>query len=1198
MVNNSQIGFDTNKLHEILKEDNEQIVKTYFNKNQNIIIKDIVNINSLNTVNDNYVISFNSPFYNSFINNRNSFFYLLKNYNYKFEQLINYLIKTKKFIIFDKNFYNKLLKINICFPELNLTIYEDLFDYDLTSKYLLNLILEHGDTYFIKEFLKNIVTNQNLSLCKEFINRRPFFMKSKLDIEFCNEVFDILEYNSSYNYYTYTQNENFKKRDYNIFLIFELILPYIIYNIGKPIVGNIINKYMNSIVIKYNAVNFFSLLTKHKIPFNIDYIDNMDFPVIADCLKYGNKTTLEYLINNNVKIIKTYFFPENDLIECSFFNFNYKISEIFLNNITTKICSNPNLCITHFTDKETIKEYVKTIFSNYDKKKNSFNSYCIVNNKQRKIFKSSLKRQIDILYNFLDNDNNYKECNKNLKQIFLRELLTFSVGEIIKENLSLDFLKKYNLNLLCMDSILKYQNIFTNEKNLDFFLEKIDNNTNLHNFVINISSSFCRCKMDNLLNLFHKKGIIINNLNKLFKSEANRTIVSFLEKCKNCKNCIKKDNLEFIIEFYKKYFLKDNCFCSNRSIFLNYNIQYLKNFYINTNYKIEELYKQYFLNGFGFANLFEETEDEFYTYQDKLKYNDFVKGLDMEDIPLLKPLYAISIINYNIKKFIQKRRKHNIEKFKSCISKINNEFMFTPNDNTNKINKFIGIEFKKQINKLFFKNPVHIKPEHCVNNIHETHKYITEKADGITGRKSMKHISDLNFDFIVEYENMGNVNIVFNINNGDNVFDNMMYLRNLHPYTPRIDKFYFNQETLKSFIEIEKKAYNEYINNVSGKLWWPKFVWIIEKECLVDYLNCIKHLEPLDIFKTDGYILYSSDQTQDIIKIKPFDLLTIDLKYKNGSWYTKENTLFKENIISYGEKLIDSNIYRIYYDKETSKYYAREQRTDKKHANNNEIINYLVKCHKSQWTINNIINNLNLNNYYQLNTFNSGTYLKNIIRKYSFKEVNYIRGNVLDLGCGYKQKYINNNKIKSLLGLDVDVSVILNKSGNINNKLNYGLYDFSLKDYEQHNKFGGIYEYFENNENKNNKFDTIVMLNTIHNSFPNNYDNLKGNISKFAQKDTIIVVRYLDKDLLHSNFIEDYIDLNSFGYLKKNNDNVTIYYNWCHNKQKTEYLVGKSDLMKIFNTSEIIYEENKILNNDLTNIEKYFNSFKTIIFKY
>ena len=1204
MINNSHFGTQTNNyntMHEMLKEDNEANLKKYFNNNSDIIIADIININSINknNLNKDAILS-KSPFYNSFIDNRKSFFYLLNKYNYELEQFINYLIKNKLFIIFDKCFYNNFLKVNVELKKIDLSIlYPSLFTYEFTSKYLLNIIINQANNRSIKNFFKTIITNQHLSLLKEFIERRPFFMKTQLDYNFSKDLLDMLDYNVCNKYYEYNQKDNFRKKDYFTFLIFELLIPHIKYNIGSEVIGNIIKKYINSIAIKYNAVNFFKLLNKYEIPIDIDQIDEMDFPVLGDCLKYGNTKTLEFLINHDVKVYQnTYFFPEVDLLDCSFFNYNYKISEILLDYISLKINMDQTQCITYYTNKERIRHYVKTIFSNYYRKKSSVSSCYVVNNKTKKIFKSSLKKQIDILYKFLNNENNYIDCNKQSKKKYLEIMLNSCVFEIIKEDLSLDFLKKYDLSLLNINKILESNNIFQNNNHLSFFLDKIDNNTILYNFAINITSSCCRCQLDNIMKtLTEEKGIKLKLQKKLFNNEANHSIVTFLENTHKCKCCHKKNNLEFIINFFKKYYLKNNIFCCDRTMYINYYLDYLDTFNNKTSYKLDDLYKQYFLNGFRYLDENEDSSNKINYYNNNIDYNTFVKGLKTNLIPKLKHIFAMSIINYNIKKFIQKRKQANLDVFKSRISKINNEFMFSPNDNNNKINKFIGIEFKKQINKIFVKNPVHIKPEHCINDLHLTHKYITEKADGFTNRQSIRNICDLelNFDFIVEYEKVGNMNIVFNINNSDNVFDNMMYLRNLHPYTPKFDKFFFNKENLESFIEIEKNAYNQYINNVSGKLWWPKFVWILDHSNLIDYLECINNLKPSNIFKTDGYILYSSDQSQDIIKIKPFDLLTIDLKYKDGSWYTKENRLFEHNIISNDEKPINTNIYRIYYDKETQKYYSREQRKDKKNANNNEIVNNLVKCHESQWTINDIINNLKLNNYYEVSN-NCGAYLKNIIKKYSFKDNNYIHGNVIDLGCGYKQKYFN-KRINNVLGLDVDIGVLLNKNNINHNSLSYGLYDFTIKDNEQYTKLGGLYKYFKNKIN--NKFDTIVMLNTIHNCFPNNYKNLAENIGKFAKKDSIIVVRYLDKDLLHNNFNDDFIELNNYGFIKKdNNDFINIYFNWCHNKQKKEYLVGKSDLNKIFNNCEIIYEENKILNNNLTNIEKYFNSFKTIIFKY
>ena len=1071
-----------------------------------------------------------------------------------------------------------------------------LFTYNLSGKYFLDIIIKQSDNS-IRYFLKHIVINLDISLLKEFITRRPFFLKTKLSYNYCSELLEIFEYNGVNRYYHLDEKVNFKKKDYNIFLIFELLIPFIKYNLDCNLISELIKKYLNAIAIKHNATDFFNLFIEHNISFNIDYIDGMDFPVLADCLKYGNTKTLDFMIMHNVNInINTYFFPEEDLIECSFFNYNYKIAEMFLNYLSQTI-TNKNKCITQYINKTKILCYVKAIFSSYSKKKYSGNTYNVNNNKTNKIYKSSLKKQIDLLYKFISNENNYKDHTLREKKSFLQTMLNSCVNEIIKENTSLEFLKKYDISLLDIDTILKYNNIFKNKNYIDFFLDKINSNTCLHNFVINVSSSCSRYEIEYIMNKFEEKNIKIKSCNKLFCNDANWSIVSFLENCKKCNKCYKKNNMEYIINFYKEYYLKNKIFTCNSTLFSNYYIHYLEKIKLKTNYSVEELYKQYFLNGFGYADLFNKDKDNSNFYKSNIEYSEFVKGLKKNDIPLVKPLYAIVIINYNMRKFIQKRRQKNFNKFKSCLTKINNEFMFSPIEESNKINKFIGIEFKKQINKIFVKNPVHITPEHCVNNIHETHKFITEKADGVTARKSLSHISDLDFDFIVEYEKVGNINIVFNINNSENVFDNMMYLRNLHPYTPRIDTFLFNQETLENFIEIEKKAYNEYINNVSGKLWWPKFVWMLDHNNLIDYLKCISNLKPLNIFKTDGYILYSNDESQDIIKIKPFDLLTIDLKYKDGCWFTKENKLFLDEIINEGKELVNSNIYRIYYDKKTTQYYCREQRTDKKHANDNKIVDYLVKCHKSQWSIKNIINNLLLNNYYQVNN-NMGLYLKNIIRKYSLREINFIRGNVLDFGCGYKQNYLKNNKVKNLLGVDIDINVILNKNKYVNAKnLHYALYDFTKRDTEQYEKFGELYKYFTNYDN--NKFDTIVLLNTIHNSFPNNQYNLRENIDKFAYKDCLIVIRYLDRELFHKNFNEEHIELNNYGYINKDGTQfINIYFNWCHKKQNKEYLVSRNNLLNLFDNCKLVYEENKNLNNDLSNIEKYFNSFKTIIFKY
>lgn len=1170
------------------------------------IHKDVEKINSLTLLGE--IINLNSPLYNSFINNRSIFFYLIDNYKYNLEHFINYLIEIDKFIIFDNKFYNKFNKLNINISQLNLSIYNSsILNNKFSCKFLLNMIIKMNDTSLIKSFLKEIVFNYNIEICKEIIQRLPFFLKTKLDYDYCYTILTILEYNTTI-FYDFNSQVNFKQQDFKKFKILELLFPFIIYNIEKESVGNITSKLLNSIIIKHNATDFLKLYEKYNVPLNYDFIDNYGYSILADCLKYGITKSLYFLlervliINQNTDFLLTNSWENNIcLIDCSFNNYNYKISEIFLNKLSSKIInSEGTICITNFINKYRIKIYIKTIFNTYEKKKINKNTYY----KYNKIIKSSLKKHLSILYKFLNNETHYKEINIEFKKILIKEFIENCILNIIKSNISIEFFKQYitwELNL-DLNKLLKYENIYKNKYNLYFLLENF--NTNIFNNLFNNTFlkyaplSFCKCKITNILEILNKKKIVLKCSNKLFNIEINKIIINFLENCYKCTICKNDNYLDFIIDLMKKYYLKDNCFIADSSMFISYKLQYITNSLQNTNYSIEQLFKVYFLNGFTFIGLFEKQYNIPY-FTKKLDYKYIIKLLKNDNTKsFMKQLFSYAIINYNIKKYIQNKKLNILQNFKTNISKINNEFMFSPIENNDKINKFVGIEFKKHINTIFTKNPVHITPHHCVKPLYLTHKYITEKADGISKKESLKNISDINIDLIVEYEKINNINIVYNINNSDNILENIIYLRSIHPYTPNYNTFNFNDKNLEEFKVLEKEAYDKYIieNIDKSKLWWPKFVWILEEDNKIDYLKKIDKLKPLNIFKTDGYILYSNETSQDIIKIKPFDLITIDLKYVKNNWYTKENKLFNASITS-NEDIIESCIYRIYYDKTTKIYYPKEQRNDKKYPNNNEIVEYLVNCHKSQWTIKNIIDNLENNIYYQLNKPYNGSYLKNIIKKYSFENYNYINGHVLDFGCGYKQTYLKKCKINSLYGVDSDINVVLNKNENNNiNNINYGLYDFSLDNHEQINKFGAIYNFIK--PSKYTKFDTIIMLNTIHNCFPYNSNELISNINHFSNKNCNIIIRYLDRDLFNNIFNQEYIDLNNFGFIKKNNkDFINIFFNWCHNKQHLEYIVSKKDLIELFSNCEIIYEEKKDINYNLPNIEKYFNCFKTIIFR-
>lgn len=1211
-------------------------------------------INYINNINDYNKINKDSILYNTFNSNSNKFFYLIENFNYNILAFIDNLINNQKFYIFDRDFYNKLNKINIDFSKINFNnICENDININLSAKTLLNFVCKSKKNIYLKCFLEKIIYYSNVELCKEFINKRPYFLKSQLDFDFLRFFCESLEYK---NHNSYPLDKKLKKEDFNIYQIWKLLLPYFVNKFDLILIGEKLSIVLNSIVVKHNAIKFFELFEKYDIPINLNYVDHYNFHVLSDSLKYGTCDTLNYLINKKVSIPEvTYFTQEVDIIECCFYNYNYKVSKIFLEYLKSNIQENNNKCITYFTKKERIYNYINTIFQSYKKKIENMSYYNKNNNKNKNIIKSSMKKQLSLLFDFINNDSLYKVNNINIKQEYLNEFKHCAIVQIINNNVNIAFFEKYDIKNININLIISKVNIFQNGKNKEFLISYFNDKTYFNNFVKDICNSLCQCKIEEYMEIIKRKNIIIKSCNQQFDVDVNNLIINFLKNSHLCSKCKENNNLDFIIDFMKKYFLKNSNFETDSLFYYYFNSYSVSNLEHHTKYTTNQLLKKYFLNGLSFSDLiYNPDKKRHYTnsYYYKLDYDKLIEKLKKENITKeQKILLSYVLINHLIKSTIIRRRNKNISDFRDSISKINNEFKFTPNDETNYINKFIGIEFKKEINKMFVKNPVHITPQHCISNIFQTHIYITEKADGIKKRMPISNISNLFDNIIVEYEVVEyeinkNINVIYNINNQESVFENMNYLRSIHPFAPKHTNYEFTEKNINEFVKKEKEAFNKYIesnskqsnyedsnyedsNSEDSKLWWPKFVWIINKPNNIEYLKSINNLKPLNIFKTDGYILYSENINDDIIKVKPFELLTIDLKYERNNWYTKEKTLFNKKVISL-ETIDESCIYRIYFDKITKKYYSKEKRIDKKFPNNDNIVNYLVKCHESEWTIQNIINNLEKNSYYQYhnkNIYNS-LYLKNIIKKYSFETTNkecfkYINGNVLDLGCGYKQNYLSNQLSskfnKNFTCLDNDITIIIdkvntNKNLNHNHKINkikikdnniikYGLYDFTLNESQQYEHFGVIYNYCNSvNSSIFDKYDTIIMLNTIHNGFPN-YENIKNNLNNFSQENTKFIIRYLDRDLIQTTFENENndinIDLNNFGFIKKYDDKskISVYFNWCHKKQNNEYLVHKTDLLKLFENYKIVYEEEKIINNDLPNIEKYFNCFKTIIFQ-
>ena len=63
-----------------------------------------------------------------------------------------------------------------------------------------------------------------------------------------------------------------------------------------------------------------------------------------------------------------------------------------------------------------------------------------------------------------------------------------------------------------------------------------------------------------------------------------------------------------------------------------------------------------------------------YSYEE---FANYIKNFKTKK-SVKKLLYAATIINFNIKKFIQKRKSKHINNFKNNLSKINKEFLYSP----------------------------------------------------------------------------------------------------------------------------------------------------------------------------------------------------------------------------------------------------------------------------------------------------------------------------------------------------------------------------------------------------------------------------------------------------------------------------------------------------------------------------------------
>lgn len=590
---------------------------------------------------------------------------------------------------------------------------------------------------------------------------------------------------------------------------------------------------------------------------------------------------------------------------------------------------------------------------------------------------------------------------------------------------------------------------------------------------------------------------------------------------------------------------------------------------------------RYYIN-MGYINKY-LTANQVYT-SEMCKYSNYYVSpiFNSYNIKINKILYLLRCI-------MKKKYRLKDEVFKFNFLPILNEITnFKPNSKVRVLqNGSTNYQLKEQL----FNN---IPPRHLLpyENINKTF-LIKEKADGLLLKtiplSTFPQVNEiLNYEIKSEFIEKLNLYLVFDINIPDKtIYERQVILRNLHyitnnkPIVPNINNFeQFKDELLK-----ERSLLNNFINLNKEKVkWYPKGSWkinidnnsyqeivkIITEDSI--YQNAILN----GIFNCDGLILTPLDGSREL-KVKPKSLQTIDLLFDGQKWVDSNN--HKWNVEIETTKKYKNKIYRCYpiiNNKRDVVYIPKEIRYDKKKPNSYQIIDQIQNIFKFDWNLNKQISE----KYYQEKKKITNNEIIKIIKRNNdmlYNQITLIKPNLnknwLDLGCGNCKLFKNiKNKYypKKYLGIDNDIDILSNL---------YNIVD-------------------ENNENFNiypANLDKVWDKNNIWNSFDwtIKYDYIIANFSLMHFCTNIFWLQLNNVANKGSKFIFNVVKSNSSwnndkSYLKSDNKQTIINFDWVHNNSITEDLITEeiiNNLISKFNWKII---ETTQSNEPLTECYKWY----------
>ena len=509
-------------------------------------------------------------------------------------------------------------------------------------------------------------------------------------------------------------------------------------------------------------------------------------------------------------------------------------------------------------------------------------------------------------------------------------------------------------------------------------------------------SGFCEFKIQNFL----KYNLFINNncnfLKAIFKFYYNKEKLGnylhfIIDTLFNYENDKKIEIAKYI---YDKLYWKNE-----KAIFYFTFFNFYKLFIPNVNYDFKNL----FIQDNEFTNLFRifyEGPDIFLpnVYNKLITYNKDIMSFyydvltfncSSKDFIYWCPFYKFNQVNHPT--FINMNKVNYylsiwIKKYlinKKLKVKTNNLNLINEIKDLQPIKKIfedgsVNYQIKKQA--FTYQPPYHIYPNqiNILNNV-----LLREKADGVMKKRLpvsiLKYFMHLNIiDFKAEYIEELNLYLLFDIKIDQTIEDRYKLLRSLHPYTFKnknlieINSF----EQLLDEIDNEHKIFENYMENSNDKIkWYPKVAFKVKKfdlnfeKKINDIINKKLEIKFNSYYDNDGLILTPTNGFREI-KVKPKNLMTIDLKYDGKNWLDLENNSYNEIIKEEGE--YENAIYRCYPEK--NYYIPKDIRTDKNKANPCNIVNTIIKLYNSKYK------HFDFKRlYYHDKEFKSDTYIKKLL---------------------------------------------------------------------------------------------------------------------------------------------------------------------------------------------------------------------------